>query len=193
MDAKKMMNQKRNERREKAREYFNTISNIPMLDLSHLVDESFYKTTYREDFVKKDRLREKRADKPTDFSIYSRPYDYKQLSEKLTERNQNRNNQENDFSSDSTNTLTKSGYWYDSRDPETSGLFDSSTETRASFNGNFYVYKRPVIPAYVRRDHFYQTNSEKNLSFVTNEQGLLIPTVPDSYRKGDLIKQILHK
>lgn len=175
-------------KREKKDRFFNSLSNIPMLDLTHLVDESFYKTTYREDFIKKERLGEKKTEKPADFSVYSKPYDYKELSTKLSERKQHqlsKKDDENDFPSDSSNNMSKSAYWLDSRDSESSGLFDTSTETRASFNGNFHVYKRPVIPSFIKRDQFYQTNSERNLGFLRTEQGVFIPAVPDTSRKGN--------
>lgn len=172
--------------------FFNSLSNIPMLDTSHLVDDSFYKTTYREDFVKKNRLYERKIDRPADFSVYSKPYDYKELSAKLCEKgkqtgenmNMNMNNL-NEFSSDSFNSkLSKSAYWNDTRDPEAIGLYDSNSETRSSFNGHFHVYQRPVIPSYIKRDQFYQTNAEKSIGFLRTDQGILIPNVPDTARKG---------
>lgn len=177
--------------------FFNSLSNIPMLDTSHLADESFYKTTYREDFVKKNRLRERKIERPDDFSVYNKhAYDYKELSNKLAEKNKETTTTttttttgNNEFASDSllsssSNKLSKSAYWYDSRDPEAMGIYDSNTETRSSFNGNFHVYQRPHIPQYIKRDNFYQTNAERNIGFLRTEQGILIPTVPDTSRKG---------
>src|SRR5579883_1295300 len=101
--------------------YFNSLSKIPMLDLSHLVDESFYKTTYRENFTPKDRTAElPKPEKPNDFNLFSKntTKKYEQQSPKRLE------------------TAVKSTYWFDSRDPDSSCLFDSSTESRSSFNGN---------------------------------------------------------
>lgn len=132
--------------------YFNTLSNIPMFEQGHITNRNFYKTTYKDEFQKKNRfLDNPRLFKPIDFSV-TQSYDFKSLSEKLEDRNNNENS--NRF-----------------------------------LNNKFQIknpYKTPEIPSYIKRDNFFQSNSEKNVAYLHTHTGGLYPIIPSDEEKQEI-------
>jgi hypothetical protein len=154
--------------------YFNSISNIPMFDQVKLNDRSHFNTTYRQEYSKKKNILEPMENtKPVGFSTYH-SYDYKSLTDRMKANN---NNHRNKFTDQFTNSIGE----FNSASTESfsgSNLNDLSTESRFSFNGSMNVYQRPKIPNYIKRDNYYQSNAERNISYIQTYNGMLLPYVP---------------
>lgn len=53
------------------------------------------------------------------------------------------------------------------------------SESHSSFNTfETSLYKKPKIPSYIKRDSYYQTNSEKSLTYVRTHEGVMMPLAP---------------
>lgn len=153
--------------------YINSISGIPMFEQGSVTGKYHYNTTYLDEYSKKKKLNDNQIPNLPEFSTYQN-YDYKLLSEKLENRNRT------DMDPVRENRIINQ---YQSN--SNSSLNDLTTETRTSFNGDINVYHRPKIPAYIRRDNFYQTNAEKNVAYLRAHDGTLLPFVPtEEERRG---------
>lgn len=176
-----------NSKRAESGRYFNTLSNIPMLDKGHLVDKSFYKTTYNQEYTSKKRFQEDKVDKIPDFSVYN-SYDFRELQERLQNKNNNNNKSSEHIEPDSSqfnsgSFINAESIYYS---PSHNSLNDLITESRYSFGGanNIYPYKKPTIPSFIKRDHFFQTNAEKNIKYLSTYTGGLLPIVPSTVKRG---------
>ena len=143
--------------------YINSLSSIPMFEQGKVTGKNFYNTSYHADYPKKQRLLDRQTEyqKNADFSTYNN-YDYKMLSERL-EAKEKSNSSRSEFVKNQFNS---------------NSLDNFNTESRFAFSGTGQVYKRPHIPDYTKRDNFFQTNQEKNISYVTTHDGKLMPFVP---------------
>jgi hypothetical protein len=113
-----------------------------MFDQNKFSGKSIYKTTYGEEFHKKQSFidNSKKFNRNPDFAI-NNPYDFQELSDRLV--NKNAANQ------------------------------SMNQSNSASFFNDPQFYKRPQIPDYIRRDNFYQTNTEKNIEYLHTLTGLV--------------------
>ncbi|RNA33411.1 hypothetical protein BpHYR1_048502 [Brachionus plicatilis] len=138
--------------------YFNTLSNVPMFEQGHITNRNFYKTTYSDEFQKKNRFVDNpKLFKPLDFSV-TQSYDFKTLSEKLEDKN----NQEQNSHEISNNRF---------------------------LNNQFQManpYKTPMIPSYIKRDNFFQSNSERNVAYLHTHTGGLYPIIPSDEEKQEI-------
>ena len=118
------------------------MSHLPMFDQNKFSGKSFYKTTYGEEFHKKQGFidKSKSLNRIPDFTI-NNPYNFQELSDRLVNKNAHM----------SVNQDTNS----------------------ASFFNDPQFYKRPQIPDYIRRDNFYQTNTEKNIEYLHTLTGIV--------------------
>lgn len=120
------------------------MSHIPMFDQNKFSGKSFYKTTYNEEFHKKQGFADNsKAFKNPDFAI-NNPYNFQELSDRLVNKNAH------SASSQETNQMTNANLLTDSQ-----------------------FYKRPHIPDYIKRDNFFQTNTEKNIEYLHTLTGLV--------------------
>lgn len=131
----------------------NSLSQIPMFDQIKYSGEGFYKTTYSVQFPAKERFFGK--------DIETNPYDYQGLSARLANRNDR-----NSFSS-----RPMSHQASDNSNPNVmrSESYNSLNDSSDSYQ---QLYKRPQIPPYIKRDNFYQTNAEKNISYLQTHTGV---------------------
>jgi len=167
--------------------YFNSISNIPMFDQVKLNDRSHFHTTYRQEFSKKRNILESiENNKPVGFSTYH-SYDYRSLTDRM-KANNNQNNR-NRFADQFTNSTGE----FNSASTESfsgNNLNDLSTESRFSFNGSMNVYQRPKIPTYIKRDNYYQSNAERNISYIHTYNGMIMPYVPARISRSSQMPKI---
>lgn len=148
------------EKSNKENVYFNTLSNIPMFEQGHITNRNFYQTTYNDEYKKKSSFIDNpKLFKPTDFSV-TQSYDFKTLSEKLEEKNSTEPNNP-DYSKN------------------------------RFLNNSFQIknpYKPPEIPSYIKRDNFFQSNSERNVGYLHTHTGGLHPIIPSEQEKQDIIR-----
>lgn len=132
-----------NERRVN-RKLVNSLSQIPMFDQIKYSGEAFYKTSYGEQFPSKERFFGKEPDANSH-------YDYQGLSARLANRNGSLSSR-----------------------PSSSSKHHVLTDSINDLNSDSYsqLYKRPQIPPYIKRDNFFQTNAEKNISYLQTHTGV---------------------
>ncbi|CAF0853662.1 unnamed protein product [Brachionus calyciflorus] len=139
--------------------YFNTLSNIPMFEQGQITNRSFYKTTYNDEFQKKNRYTDNPGlFKVPDFSI-THSYDFKTLSEKLDDKNHDYS--KNRFISKPLNQLPN-------------------------------PYKTPEIPSYIKKDNYFQSNSERNVGYLHTHTGGLLPIIPSTEEKKEIQNEMKH-
>ena len=185
--------------------YVNTLSSLPMFDQPRNLNKSQYKTTYSQDFTKKvkylersDNLRATETLSYLNSRSYGKlnmeppSYDISSLTDRLRDRIQEKKkNFKYEYNNlnglaDSSEFLAKSEYFDTNRDHNRSlNNFENEplSESHSSFTDNFNVYKKPQIPAYIKKDDYFQTNSEKSLRFVLNHEGVMMPIADDEGNK----------
>lgn len=50
---------------------------------------------------------------------------------------------------------------------------NKNTQKQGNYFNDSKFYKRPQIPDYIKRDNFYQTNTEKNIEYLQTVNGLM--------------------
>ena len=144
----------KNDERKFSRKLVNSLSQIPMFDQIKYSGEAFYKTTYGEQFPAKERFFGKDID--------SNQYDYQGLSARLANKN--------DRSSFSSRPKSHRNSDYSIQNSLRSDSFNTVNDLNV--DSNQQLYKRPQIPPYIKRDNFYQTNAEKNISYLQTHTGV---------------------
>lgn len=133
-----------------------------MFEQSQVANKASYKTTYNDEYKKKNRFLEQNPNqyKLPDFTV-NNPYDFNKLSEKL----ENKNN----YESVNSNRFLRNN--------------DLTSVSKSAFSNFGSVYKTPQVPAFVKRDNFFQSNSEKNIAYLHTHTGGLLPIVPNEEEK----------
>ena len=173
--------------------YFNSLSNLPMFEQGLVSGKVFYNTTYKEDYLQKEKFmdsgrkfQDNNKRNPA-YSTYNNEggYNIKELSERLDKKY----NESGNFDSGSENKfLMESFKGSHSISSNKSALNDVLSETKYSFSGTGHdIFKKPTIPAYTKRDNFFQTNAERNIAYVTTAEGQLMPFLPNKEKKGNQI------
>ena len=164
--------------------YFNKLSSLPMFESGSVNSKSFYNTTYRDEYQKKNKhlkdISNSNSNNNNSKLVKSLnnydSYDYKELSQRLDEKNKNLS--DNFFIRQNVKGLTRN---------------NSITETKysyADFDKDFdNAYKRPAVPSYIKRDNTYHTNAEKNITFIQAHNGNLVPSVEQKTYRRRLYRQ----
>lgn len=136
------------EKSNKKKSFVNSLSAIPMFDLKKNSGEAFYQTSYRQQYP--EAVREADAAELGPHRLHSRSCDFGQPSD-------------------------RQGLSYADR----YRLKKLNSESLTADSGFFAEhYKRPVIPEHIKqRDGCYQSNAEKNVSFLHTVYGI-VPYVP---------------
>jgi hypothetical protein len=165
--------------------YFNKLSSLPMFESGSVNGKLFYNTTYRDEYQKKNKhlkdiSNSNKNQLANSLNSYD-SYDYKQLSQRLEEKNKNLS--DNFFIRQNVKGLNRN---------------NSITETKYSYadfekDGFDNAYKRPAVPSYIKRDNTYHTNAEKNITFIQAHNGNLVPSVEQTTYRRRLYRQSMCK
>jgi hypothetical protein len=163
--------------------YFNKLSSLPMFESGSVNGKSFYNTTYRDEYQKKNKQLKDISNANNNQSKLAKSlnnydgYDYKELSQRLDEKN--KISSDNYFIRQNVKGLSRN---------------NSITETKYSFadfekDGFDNAYKRSAVPSYIKRDNAYHTNAEKNITFIQAHNGNLVPSVEQKTYRRRLYRQ----
>lgn len=140
------------ERSNKKKSLVNSLSAIPMFDLKKNSGEAFYQTSYRQQYP--EAMREPEQRQPAAHRLHSRSCDF-------------------------GNSHDQQALSY----ADKYRLKKLNSEFLTADSGFFAEhYKRPVIPVHIKqRDDCYQSNAEKNVSFLHTVYGI-VPYVPSQVK-----------